>query len=67
LTWPSHTQVLIRADDRLPLARTSSPGRALLNLDFEGGHMLAEEQIEQFRTFGFLVLPGALDGVTLGG
>ena len=28
--------------------------------------MLAEEQIEQFRTFGFLVLPGALDGVTLG-
>lgn len=29
--------------------------------------MLAEEQIEHFRTFGFLVLPGALDGVTLGG
>lgn len=28
--------------------------------------MLADEQIEQFRTFGFLVLPGALDGVTLG-
>jgi hypothetical protein len=29
--------------------------------------MLAEEQIEHFRTFGFLVLVGALDGVTLGG
>ena len=29
--------------------------------------MLAEDQIEHFRTFGFLVLPGALDGVTLGG
>jgi hypothetical protein len=29
--------------------------------------MLAEEQIEHFRVFGFLVLVGALDGVTLGG
>jgi hypothetical protein len=29
--------------------------------------MLAEEQIEYFRAFGFLVLVGALDGVTLGG
>ena len=29
--------------------------------------MLAEEQIEHFQTFGFLVLPGALDAVTLGG
>jgi hypothetical protein len=28
--------------------------------------MLAEEQIENFRTFGFRVLVGALDGVTLG-
>ena len=28
--------------------------------------MLAEEQIEHFRTFGFLALLGALDGVTLG-
>jgi hypothetical protein len=29
--------------------------------------VLTEQQIEQFRTFGFLVLPGALDGITLGG
>jgi Phytanoyl-CoA dioxygenase (PhyH) len=29
--------------------------------------MLVEEQIEHFRTFGFLVLLGALDAVTLGG
>jgi hypothetical protein len=29
--------------------------------------MLAEEQIEHFQTFGFLVLLGALDAVTLGG
>lgn len=28
--------------------------------------MLTEEQIEQFRTLGFLVLQGALDGVKLG-
>jgi hypothetical protein len=38
----------------------------LPNLDFKGGHVLTEQQIEQFRTFGFLVLPGALDGITLG-
>ncbi len=28
--------------------------------------MLTEQQIEQFRTLGLLVLPGALNGVTLG-
>jgi hypothetical protein len=28
--------------------------------------MLTEEQIEQFRILGLLVLPGALDGVMLG-
>ena len=29
--------------------------------------MLTDEQIEQFRTLGLLVVPGGLDGVTLGG
>jgi hypothetical protein len=38
-----------------------------LNLDSREENVLSELQIETFRALGVLVLPGALDGVTLGG